>query len=86
MDNWAWGMGHWALGIGQTGHWPNRAQRSGGMGQTGPSEAEGWGMGPRRALARAGPSEAEGWGMGPRRALGGAKRRDWAFNIIEFLR
>jgi len=28
-------MGHRALGIGQTGHWPNRAWGKQGIGQTG---------------------------------------------------
>ncbi len=30
MGHGAWGIGHWEEG--QTGHWPNRAKRSGGMG------------------------------------------------------
>jgi len=38
IGHWALGIGHWALGkqgIGQTGHWPNRALAKQGIGQTG---------------------------------------------------
>jgi len=41
-------IGHWVLGIGQTGHWeegPRRASAKQGIGQTGH-----WEEGPRRAL------------------------------------